>query len=331
MLLHLDHPTFRFHLRCALLITMSAAFVTLFGVLYFSADRMNQLAIIQRGSDAEAHRLQLQLNRQMSEIRAERAGDIAQIEEQLRAIDERQVAGDQRAKTAVSKSPFPIDSVLGSVVEIVCIDNGNASVYYTGSGTVVDPSGLIVTNRHVLASDDKSLIRYCGVGFTNDLHVAPKIAYIGTVVATRESVDLALLKITEQIDGLPLPKSFAALDLAGAKDASLALNIGDPVFIGGYPGLGSETFTFTSGVVSGRVGNELIKTSALIDSGASGGAVFNADGAYVGIPTAAAKGEIGGSLGYLIGANVVNDFMAEYRQGKNLVPPLPVPPAKKKR
>lgn len=330
MRFHLD-PTFRFHLRCALLITMSAAFVTLFGVLFFSAERMNQLAVIQRGSDAEAHRLQLQLNRQMSEMRAERAGDIAQIEEQLRAIDERQLAGDAKMKSAVSKSPFPIDSVLGSIVEIVCIDNGNAEVYYTGSGTVVDPSGLIVTNRHVLSSDDKSLIRYCGVGFTNDLHVAPKISYIGTVVATRDSVDLALLKITEQIDGQPIPKSFSALDISGAKDASLALNIGDPVFIGGYPGLGSETFTFTSGVVSGRVGNELIKTSALIDSGASGGAVFNADGNYVGIPTAAAKGEIGGSLGYLIGANVVNDFMTDYRNGKNLVPPLPVSPGKKSR
>ena len=324
---HLD-PTFRFHLRCALLIAMTAAFVTLFGVLFLSAERMNQLAVSQGGAEAEAHRLQLLLNRQVGEIRAERAGDVAQIEEQLRTIDERQMAGDQRAKTAVSKSPFPIESVLGSIVEIVCIDNVNPDIYYTGSGTVIDPSGLIVTNHHVLVSDDKSLIRYCGVGFTNDLHVAPKIAYIGSVVAMRESVDLALLKITEQIDGDPLPKTFAALDLAGAKDASLALNIGDPVFIGGYPGLGAETFTFTSGVVSGRVGNELIKTSALIDSGASGGAVFNADGAYVGIPTAAARGEIGGSLGYLIGANVVNDFMAEYRLGKNLVPP---PPAVKKK
>ena len=323
--------TFRFHLRCVLLIAMSAAFVTLFGVLFFSGERMNQLSVIQRGADAEAHRLQLQLNRQMGEIRAERAVDIAKIEEKLRAIDERRVAGDQRAKTAASKSPFPIAAILGSVVEIVCIDNGNPDVYYTGSGTVIDPAGLIVTNRHVLSSDNKSLIRYCGIGFTGDLQVAPKIAYIATVVAMRESADLALLRITEQIDGKPLPRSFSALDLAGAKDASLALTIGDPIFIGGYPGLGSGTFTFTSGVVSGRVGSELIKTSALIDTGASGGAVFNADGAYVGIPTAAAKGEIGGSLGYLIGANVVNDFIAQYRQGKNLVVPLPVPPAKKKR
>ena len=65
-------------------------------------------------------------------------------------------------------------------------------------------------------------------------------------------------------------------------------------------------------MVSGRVGDGLIKTSALIDSGTSGGAAFNADGRFIGVPTAAVRGDIGGSLGYLIGADVVDRFLQDF-------------------
>lgn len=310
MRFHLD-PTFRFHVRCALLIAMTTAFVTLFGALYWSVERMNELAISQEGFRAEAQLLQAQLGRRVGEMKAERAGDVAHVQEQLRKIGERQEASGGSATSGLH-APFAIEKVIGSVVELVCIDNTKKETYYTGSGTVVHSSGMIVTNRHVLVSADGSLIGYCGVGFTSDIQAPPKIEYIAQAVATREASDLALLVITEQIDGKKLPATFAAVDMTTARADSLALGIGDPIYIGGYPGLGADTFTFTQGVVSGRVGNELIKTSALIDSGASGGAAFNGNGSYVGIPTAAAKGDIGGSLGYIVGANVVDQFLADY-------------------
>jgi S1-C subfamily serine protease len=117
-----------------------------------------------------------------------------------------------------------------------------------------------------------------------------------------------------------LPAEFPFLSLQDATKASDGLSLGDPIYIGGYPGIGADTFTFTQGVVSGRVGDELIKTSALIDSGTSGGAAFDSGGTYVGVPTAAAKGEIGGSLGYLIGANVIDRFIADFLAGKNKLP-----------
>jgi S1-C subfamily serine protease len=327
MRFHID-PTFKFHIRCALLIAMTTAFAVLFGALVWSTERIDELAVSQQGFEAEARLLQVQLTSKLARVNAESASDVAQIEEQLRQIDARQNAGDQLARSAATKAPFAIGDVLGSVVELICIDNKDTQIYYTGSGTVIDPTGLIITNRHVLVSDDQSIIRYCGVGFTNDLHLAPKIQYVGTTVAVDADDDLALLKITDQLDGSPLPKGFPAISLTGAKDASLALNIGDPIFIAGYPGIGAQTFTFTQGVVSGRVGQNLIKTSALIDSGASGGAAFDADGDYVGVPTAAAKGEIGGSLGYLIGANVVAAFMTDYAKGAEALPALPVKKAR---
>src|SRR5690606_15481804 len=114
----------------------------------------------------------------LNEADVQRAGDVATIQEQLRVISERQDEGDARSGSTGSHAPFAIDKVVGSVVELVCIDNRNTSTYYTGSGTVVDPSGLVVTNRHVLISEDGSLIRYCGVGFTSSIELAPKIEYV---------------------------------------------------------------------------------------------------------------------------------------------------------
>lgn len=313
-------PAFRFHLRCALYIAFGAAFATLVGAFVVSQEQMRQVLDEQRGMQSESRRLQQQLDRRVAQMEAERATEIASFEEKLRAIAERQTATDERAKASTAKAPFPIENVIGSIVELVCIDNGDRNTYYTGSGTVIDKSGLVITNQHVLVSEDQSLIRYCGVGFTDDLHVPPKIEYVGAAVAVHDGTDLALLKLTERLDGDPMPKEFPAIALADAKEASLALGLGDPIYIGGYPGIGAETFTFTQGVVSGRVGDDLIKTSALIDSGTSGGAAFDANGRYVGVPTAAAKGEIGGSLGYLIGANVIDGFLADYAAGKNRPP-----------
>lgn len=319
-------PTFRFHLRCALYIAFGAAFVTLIGVMALGQEDVRRLADTQRGFESDARRLQQQLDRRVAEIEGTRAADLVALELRLKTIADQQQETDARAKSAGQKSPFAIERVLGSIVELICIDNQDRETYYTGSGTVIDKSGLIITNQHLLMSQDESLIRYCGIGFTGDLHKPPKIEYVGAAVAVHADTDLALLRITEHLDGNALPAEFPFLSLADATAASDGLSLGDPIYIGGYPGIGADTFTFTQGVVSGRVGDELIKTSALIDSGTSGGAAFDSGGTYVGVPTAAAKGEIGGSLGYLIGANVIDRFVADYLAGKNKLPaagPMP--------
>lgn len=315
-----DH-TLAFHRRCALYIVLGAAGAMLIGAVYIRFVQLEQLVEGQRGAEADASFVGLRMDRELEAIRAERDDERATFEERLRALTERQSDSDERAKVSVARSPFSIEAVLPSIVELICIDNTDRETYYTGSGTVIERKGLIITNQHILVSDDGSLIRYCGVGFTGDLQDPPKIEYVATTVAMHEENDLALLKIVEHLEGKALPSSFQAIDLAGAKAAATELNLGDPIYIGGYPGIGAETFTFTQGVVSGRVGDGLIKTSALIDSGTSGGAAFDGNGRFVGVPTAAARGDIGGSLGYLIGANVVEKFMEQYAAGKNALPP----------
>ena len=218
-------------------------------------------------------------------------------------------------------SPFPIQTVTGAVVELVCIDNANKNTVYTASGVMADQKGVIVTNQHILLSDDGSLIRFCGVGITDRLDQPPKVAYIATAVAIHPKNDLAILRVSESVKKTPLPSAFTSITYRGATTYVQKLGLGDTVYIAGYPGIGADTFTFTQGVVSGRVGKNYIKTSALIDTGTSGGAAFDASGRFIGIATAAAKGEIGGSLGYLIGGDTVESFINDYFQGKNLLPP----------
>jgi serine protease Do len=190
---------------------------------------------------------------------------------------------------------------------------------YSGSGTVFSLEGLILTNHHLLVSSGGgTLIKLCGVGFTVDPSQPPRIQYAAKVLASDTEHDMAVLRITESLDGSPLPPSFKTIDLSQIKHDSLALGIGDPVYIGGYPGIGQQTFTFTEGVVSGRV-SDLIKTNALIDSGTSGGSAFDSHGRLIGIPSAAIRGEIGGSLGFIISGEAVDNFLTDYYNGKNLV------------
>ncbi len=72
---------------------------------------------------------------------------------------------------------------------------------------------------------------------------------------------------------------------------SQALRLGDEMYILGYPGIGGETITLTSGEVSGftaesgRGERAFIKTSATIAGGNSGGLAANARGELIGVPT----------------------------------------------
>ncbi|KAA3659329.1 MAG: hypothetical protein DWQ04_22600, partial [Chloroflexi bacterium] len=124
---------------------------------------------------------------------------------------------------------------------------------------------------------------------------APVLTYYADIVAQSPELDLAVLKISSRLDG----KSIARLKLphipVGDSDD---LELGDILSIFGYPGIGGETVTFTSGSVAGftkqkgvRARRAWIKTDATIAGGNSGGTAVNHDGKLVGIPTQAAAGE----------------------------------------
>ncbi|MGH6927991.1 MAG: Do family serine endopeptidase, partial [Dongiaceae bacterium] len=157
-----------------------------------------------------------------------------------------------------------------------------------GSGFIVDPSGYVVTNNHVVdhATDIK-------VTMSNGTE------YSATLIGTDAKTDIAVLKIKASA---PLP--------AVAFGDSDKVRVGDWVMAVGNPfGLGG---TVTTGVVSAR-GRDLqsgpfddfLQIDAAINRGNSGGPTFNLAGEVVGINTAIASPN-GGSVG--IGFAIPSDL-----------------------
>jgi len=126
-------------------------------------------------------------------------------------------------------------------------------------------------------------------------------------------------------------------------DSNLLLP-GDPLFVVGYPGIAGSTITFTSGIMSGWLGEDLeaggkqwIKTDAKIARGNSGGAAFDENGYLIGVPTALLQSTEGGvfeeqfylrpiSLAWaIIGPNVANVQQAPGVQAPQPIEPTPQP------
>lgn len=88
------------------------------------------------------------------------------------------------------------------------------------------------------------------------------------------------------------------------------VQIGDKVYILGYPAIGGETITMTEGIISGY-DNNFYKTSAKIDQGNSGGvAVLGKKNCYLGIPTSVAVGEIE-NLGRILDLTYMEKYLKE--------------------
>ena len=171
-----------------------------------------------------------------------------------------------------------------------------------GSGVIIDPKGLIVTNNHVVKD-----------GTDIKIALADKREFAAKVLLTDERTDLAVLKIDVGDEALP------ALTM-GDSDA---LDVGDLVLAIGNPfGVGQ---TVTSGIVSAlartRVGISdyqfFIQTDAAINPGNSGGALVNMGGELVGINTAIYS-KSGGSIGigFAIPVNMVKTVVQSAETGK---------------
>ncbi|HEX7968777.1 MAG TPA: trypsin-like peptidase domain-containing protein, partial [Stellaceae bacterium] len=149
-----------------------------------------------------------------------------------------------------------------------------------GSGVIVDPAGLIVTNRHVINEAQEITVV-----------LADRREFEARILLADERADLAVLKIEVRGERLPVIQ-------IGDSDQ---LEVGDLVLAIGNPfGVGQ---TVTSGIVSGlarTIGvhdfRSFIQTDAAINPGNSGGALVDLDGRLVGITTAIYS-QSGGSIG----------------------------------
>ncbi len=156
-----------------------------------------------------------------------------------------------------------------------------------GSGFIIDPSGVILTNYHVI--DGAYDIQ---VMFSDGVRVP------GRIIATAPIVDLALVKVGSE-------QRLTAVRWADSDKVQIA----DPVFAAGNPlGIG---LSVSSGIVSALNRNissspydDFIQTDAAINHGNSGGPLFNRSGEVIGVDTAIISPPTGSvGLGFAIPAN----------------------------
>ncbi|MCS0503847.1 Do family serine endopeptidase [Ancylobacter sp. GSK1Z-4-2] len=169
-----------------------------------------------------------------------------------------------------------------------------------GSGFVIDPSGLIVTNNHVIADADEIYANF-----------ADGSKLKAELVGRDTKIDLALLKVT------PEPGKTLKSVKFGDSDS---LRVGDWVMAIGNPfGLGG---TLTVGVISARNRDinsgpydNFLQTDAAINRGNSGGPLFNMDGDVIGINTAIISpsgGSIG--IGFAVPSNTATPVIAQLKE-----------------
>ncbi|MBP7928849.1 MAG: trypsin-like peptidase domain-containing protein [Acidimicrobiia bacterium] len=190
------------------------------------------------------------------------------------------VSNAQLAKSVVLIAPLAEDS------------DGYTPVGCVGSGTVIDKTGRILTNFHVVDSIGECEYDRIGIYTIDRTDDEPTPSYIADVAAASADLDLAVLQIVADKEGDEI--DIEELDLpAIAVGDSDALELGDDLHIMGFPGIGGSTITFTNGTVSGFTrqpnidGRAWIKTDATIAGGNSGGTAVNNSGELVAIPTLA--------------------------------------------
>jgi serine protease Do len=167
-----------------------------------------------------------------------------------------------------------------------------------GSGFIIDPAGYIATNNHVVEG---------ATAVTVTLSTGEELP--ATVVGTDPRTDLALIKIE---NGRNLP-ALRFGDSNRARIGDWVLAIGNPFGLGG---------TATAGIISARSRDihsgpydDYLQIDAAINSGNSGGPVFNAAGEVIGINTAIFS-PTGGSvgIGFAIPSNLAHNVLDELRE-----------------
>jgi serine protease Do len=165
-----------------------------------------------------------------------------------------------------------------------------------GSGFIVDPSGTVITNNHVV-KDAKSV----------SIQLDDGTEFAAKVIGRDERTDVAVLKVDAGSRVLPY---IQLGDSAAVRPGEWVVAMGNPFGLGG---------TVTAGIVSAKgrdIGagpyDQFIQIDAPINQGNSGGPLFNQDGKVVGVNSAILSpsgGSIG--IGFAIPANVVKDVVAE--------------------
>ncbi|MGB8738749.1 MAG: trypsin-like peptidase domain-containing protein, partial [Xanthobacteraceae bacterium] len=215
---------------------------------------------------------------------------------------------DQALLDAYSRAVIDVVDRVGPAVVRLAVHNGNAGSDRqngggqnrggTGSGVILSPDGLILTNSHVAGA--------LGPTARIDVTTADGQELRARLVGDDPDTDLALLRVDEAVTLPAAPLG----DSKRLKRGQLVIAIGNP--------LGFES-TVTTGVVSalgrslrsrnGRLIDDVIQTDAALNPGNSGGPLVSSRGEVVGINTAVIMGAQG--ICFAVAANTASFVLGE--------------------
>jgi serine protease Do len=167
-----------------------------------------------------------------------------------------------------------------------------------GSGFVIDPAGIIITNNHVIEGADEIVVNF-----------ADGTKYDAKILGRDPKTDLAVLKVNakRQLPFVPMG------DSSESRVGDWVIAIGNPFGLGG---------SLTAGIIS-AINRDInsgpydsfIQTDTAINKGNSGGPLFNLDGEVIGVNSAIISpsgGSVG--IGFSIPSNLVENVVAQLRE-----------------
>lgn len=170
-----------------------------------------------------------------------------------------------------------------------------------GSGVIIDPSGIVLTNNHVVEGADEVRIK-----------TADEVEHQAEVLGTDPETDVAVLRI----------KNLKGTLQAATLGSSDNLKVGDFVVAIGNP-FGLE-LTVTSGIISAKarvIGagpyDDFLQTDAAINPGNSGGPLFDLNGQVVGLNTAIVA--TGSGIGFAVPIDLVKALLPALREKGRVV------------
>ena len=224
-----------------------------------------------------------------------------------------EIVQDAAATPPAQSSPTPsatptivelVRNVQGGVVQILTITS-------SGSGFIIDTDGRVVTNQHVVSGNRSVTVR---------MHDGTE--YQASVLGVDGVADLAVVDIVPEIALTPLSLG----------DSSL-VQVGEEVIAIGYP-LGyqlGQSQTVTRGIISSKRiydGVEHLQTDAAINSGNSGGPLFNRSGQVIGVNTWGVDFTVADNIAFAVSINEVKSRLETLKGSGSPQPgttPTPVP------
>lgn len=226
--------------------------------------------------------------------------------------------------TAEPTRELTIVDLQAATVQILARDEFGF-ILWTGSGTIISPDGLVLTNAHVAKPTAPGLATFYNdpeflstddpyelvVALVDAADRPPIESYLAEVKAADGSLDLAVIRITQEIDGGSIDDLNLPYLPLGDSDS---VQLGDEVRVLGFPGAGGDTITFTRGDVSGfesqeRIGfRAWIKTDTTVSPGNSGGLGANISGEIIGVPSFVIEAQ-GGAINRLRSINLARPLI----------------------